>query len=201
MSTRPLRSSHVAAFSQVLLALVLTTFAVSVNAFLQSDIPTYEGVVTDTAKVLLPAERFDITQTIRNYEQATGFQFAVLTVVSVKPESIEMFSKRVANGWGLGRSNSGDAALVVVAVNDHQVRVELGRKMAHRIPETFASQVINEVMIPEFRRGRFALGITAGLDRLMDKSKHPDSNSVGVFSTTSLRHGTENKARLKSQLS
>jgi uncharacterized protein len=129
--------------------------------------PRLEGRVTDVANVLSDAERKTLTDLLAHYEAETYHQFCVLTVPSVRPETIEAFSTRVANAWQIGRKDLNDGVLVVLAVSDRQTRIALGSGMEKYIPDATTQAIIDEAMIPSFRAGRYADGLTAGLQRLM----------------------------------
>jgi uncharacterized protein len=133
--------------------------------------PRIEGRVTDVANVLSAADRRKLTDLLANYEAETFHQYCVLTVPSVRPETIEAFSLRVANKWGIGHKDLNNGVLVVLAVGDRETRIALGSGMEKYISDATAQGIINEAMIPAFREGRFADGLTAGLQRLMSEGR------------------------------
>jgi uncharacterized protein len=133
--------------------------------------PRIEGRVTDVANVLSAADRRKLTDLLTQYEAETYHQYCVLTVPSVRPETIEGFSTRVANEWGIGHKDLNNGVLVVLAVGDRETRIALGSGMEKYISDATAQAIIKEAMIPAFRAGRYADGLTAGLQRLMSEGR------------------------------
>jgi len=83
----------------------------------------------------------------------------VLIVPTTQPEEIEQYSIRVVDAWKLGRKNVDDGALLIVAKNDHRVRIEVARGLEGAIPDAAAARIIREYITPEFRAGDFYGGI------------------------------------------
>jgi len=123
--------------------------------------------VTDLAGVLRPDDVNRMEETLRAYEQQTGHQFAVLVLPSLEGDVIEPFAIRVAEQWKLGDTKRDDGLLMVVAVKDRKMRIEVGYGLEGVIPDVVASRVIRERMTPRFREGDYAGGISSALDALM----------------------------------
>jgi hypothetical protein len=107
---------------RLILALALLYTSVAISA----DVPTLRGRVDDYAGLLQPQVREQLESRLARYEQETTHQIAILTVPSLHGESIEAFSRRVANTWALGRKGLDNGVLVTVAPTERSVRIELG---------------------------------------------------------------------------
>ncbi len=134
-------------------------------------VPRLEGRVTDVANVLTVVEREGLTNMLVRYEQETSHQIAILTIPTLSEESIEAFSMRVANSWGLGQRGLNNGILVTLAMKERKVRIELGSGLAKFISDTTAQSIIDTSMIPAFRRGDYAGGLRLGLERLMQEGR------------------------------
>jgi uncharacterized protein len=108
-----------------------------------------------------------LTQTLKDLEQRKGSQIAVLIVPTTQPETIEQYSIRVADAWKIGRRKIYDGALIVVAKDDHRLRIEVGYGLEGSLTDVTARRIIDEVITPKFRSGDFAGGISAGLARII----------------------------------
>lgn len=91
----------------------------------------------------------------------------MLTIPSLSGEAVETYSLRVANGWGLGYRGIDNGMLVLVAVKERAIGIELGKGMERYGSNEEAKAIIDEGMVPEFRKGEFAAGLENGLQRLM----------------------------------
>jgi uncharacterized protein len=123
--------------------------------------------VTDLTGTLSGAQQQALTDKLAAFEQAKGSQIAVLVLPSTEPETIEQYAIRVAEAWRLGRKGVDDGALLLVAMRDRAVRIEVGYGLEGAIPDAIAKRVIEEIMLPRFRDGDLPGGIEAGVDSLI----------------------------------
>jgi uncharacterized protein len=137
----------------------------------QSQTPAPVGRVVDQAAVLSPQERVSLNQLLVGYERETTHQIAVLTVQSLSGEAIETFSLRVANTWGLGRKGVDNGILIVLAPNEHEVRIEVGRGFERYISNLRADEIIRTQMLPAFRQQEYFKGLERGIQQLMDDGR------------------------------
>ncbi len=145
----------------VALALGLT------HAARASDVPALHGHVNDYAHVLAADRAASLETRLSDYEQQTGHQLALLTVQSLRGESIEGFSMAVAEHWKLGHKGKDDGLILLVVPAEHKMRIEVGYGLEGVIPDAVAARVIREQLAPAFRRGDFAGGIDAAFGVLM----------------------------------
>src|SRR5271169_3780022 len=123
--------------------------------------------VTDLTGTLTSAQNSTLEQTLTEFEQRKGSQIAVLMLPSTKPEEIEQFGIRVADQWKLGRKGVDDGMILIVAKDDHRIRVEVGRGLEGPVPDILASRVIREIIGPHFLAGDYYGGIDQGVERLI----------------------------------
>jgi uncharacterized protein len=130
-------------------------------------VPPLTGRVVDLTGTLGSGDIAALTQTLKNLELRKGSQVAVLIVPTTQPESIEQYSIRVAEAWKIGRKKIDDGALLVIAKNDHKLRVEVGYGLEGSLTDVTSRRIIDEVITPKFRSGDFAGGISAGVARII----------------------------------
>ena len=150
--------------------LVLCTMLLLVSGFAQAElvaIPTLSTRVTDLTQTLSQAEQAQLEQKLAAFEAKKGSQIAVLIVPSTQPEDIAQYSIRVTDAWKLGRKGVGDGVLVLIAKDDHKMRIEVGRGLEGAIPDLYAKRVITETIAPKFKQGDFLGGLNSGLDSLI----------------------------------
>jgi uncharacterized protein len=130
-------------------------------------VPPLTGRVVDLTGTLASGDIAALTQTLKNLELRKGSQVAVLIVPTTQPESIEQYSIRVAEAWKIGRKKIDDGALLVVAKNDHKLRIEVGYGLEGSLTDVTSRRIIDEVIVPRFKSGDFAGGISAGVVRII----------------------------------
>jgi uncharacterized protein len=136
-------------------------------AFADVAVPPLSGRVVDQTGTLSSGDIDSLTQTLKALELRKGSQVAVLIVPTTQPETIEQYSIRVAEAWKIGRRKIDDGALLVIAKNDHKLRIEVGYGLEGSLTDVTSRRIIDEVITPRFRNGDFAGGISAGVARII----------------------------------
>lgn len=126
------------------------------------DVPYLSGRVNDEAGVLGAAASQSLEAELKAYEDKTGQQIVVLTLASLEGEPLEDFSLKVARTWKLGRKGKDDGILILVARDDHKVRIEVGYGLEGPLPDALCGRIIRREMVPRFRAGDYAGGVSAG---------------------------------------
>jgi uncharacterized protein len=147
----------------------LVVLAASLCAFAQNlqPIPKLTARVTDLTGTLTAEQQSLLEEKLSALEARKGSQVAVLVVPTTEPEEIAQYSIRVVDQWQLGRRKIDDGALLIVAKNDRDVRIEVGKGLEGVLPDLTAHRIISETIIPLFRQGDFYGGINAGLDQMI----------------------------------
>lgn len=130
-------------------------------------IPALKTHVTDLTQTLTSEQQNQLEAKLSVFEQQSGSQVAVLMVPSTQPEDIAQYSIRVVDAWKLGREKPDDGLLILVAKNDHKMRIEVGYGLEGAIPDLTAKRVITEVMAPSFKQNDFYGGINNATDKLI----------------------------------
>jgi uncharacterized protein len=130
-------------------------------------VPPLTARVTDQTGTLSDAERASLEERLAAFEARKGAQVAVLIVPTTQPEAIEQYSIRVVDAWKLGREKPDDGALLLVAMEDRTLRIEVGRGLEGALTDLVSNRIIDETIVPRFRDGDFAGGIAAGVDRML----------------------------------
>jgi uncharacterized protein len=130
-------------------------------------VPPLTGRVVDQTGTLSSGDIASLNQTLKDLETRKGSQIAVLIVPTTTPETIEQYSIRVAEAWKIGRKKIDDGALLVVAKDDHHLRIEVGYGLEGSLTDVASHRIIDEVITPKFKAGDFAGGISAGIDRMI----------------------------------
>jgi len=155
----------------LLLALSFGALAQGPTAGLQP-VPPLTARITDLTGTLTAEQQTALEQKLAAFEAAKGSQLALLIVPTTHPEEIEQYSIRVVEKWKLGRGVVGgkkvdDGALLLIAKDDHRIRIEVGYGLEGVLTDAMSSRIISETITPAFRQGNFYEGIDAGLGQMM----------------------------------
>jgi len=130
-------------------------------------VPPMQARVTDQVGVLDESARQALEAKLAAFKQSKGSQIAILIVPTTTPETIEQYSIRVVDAWKLGRKDIDDGVLLLLAINDRSLRIEVGRGLEGVIPDAIAKRVIAEIITPHLQQGHIPAGIDAGVSALI----------------------------------
>ena len=119
--------------------------------------------INDEAHIFSQNERGELLNLVQNFEQNSTTQIAIVTLNSLESRSIEELSLEIARGYKLGQKEDNNGVLLVVAPNEKKVRIEVGYGLEGVLTDAVASEIINSVMIPEFKNGKMSEGVKEGV--------------------------------------
>jgi len=131
------------------------------------EIPALNKRVTDLTQTLSQSQQAQLEDKLAAFERKKGSQIAVLIIPTTQPEDIAQYSIRAVEKWKIGRKKVDDGLLILVAKDDHKMRIEVGYGLEGAIPDLTAKRGISEVIAPKFKQGDFFGGIDSGVDKLI----------------------------------
>lgn len=126
------------------------------------EVPKLTGYVNDTADMISPSTEQVLTQRLKALEQSDSTQIAILTIPSLDGESLEDFSIKVAEAWKIGQKDTDNGAILLVSKADRKIRIEVGYGLEGRLTDILAGSIIDSVISPEFKAGKFDEGFLQG---------------------------------------
>ena len=148
-------------FVGILFAILLPFLA------LAAELPTLTGRIVDNADLMDAAAEAALTQKLADFEKKGSDQIVVATVPSLDGEPIESYSNRLFRAWGLGQAGENNGILLVVAKNDRKMRIEVGYGLEGTLTDLHSKLIIENTMVPAFRAGDFAGGISRAVDDII----------------------------------
>lgn len=162
----------------LVLFIVVTAGALSVFAQEIPPKPNPPVLVNDLAKVLTEDQKNTLENYLVQYDDTTSNQIVVLTVPTLNGYEPEEYALKVLRDWGVGNKETNNGIVVLVAVNDRRMRIEVGYGLEGAIPDMVASAIIRNDMQPAFREGNYFRGIFNAVKSLQDAAageyKAPD---------------------------
>src|SRR6185312_1303403 len=117
---------------------------------------------------LLPANVSSaLSQKLAAYAQQTGTQLVVVTLPTLHGYPIDQYGYQLGRHWGIGQKGKNNGALLIVDAGEKQVRIEVGYGLEGTLTDAQSFLIIHNAIIPRFRRGDYAGGITAGADAIL----------------------------------
>ena len=136
------------------------------------DFPFPIGSVSDYEKIFNENQIENLTKIITEYEERTTREIAIVTINSIEPyEDISDYSSDLANEWGIGKSESDNGLLILFSKKLREIRISTGYGTEKILTDMLCKKVIDETIIPEFKKGDYYSGIEKGMTELMKKWK------------------------------
>jgi uncharacterized protein len=130
-------------------------------------VPALSGRVVDQAGILNSAEESRLTTKLKDLEDKTSIQLVVVTLSSLRGSPIEDWGLTLGRSWGIGQKGKDNGALLIVAPNDRELRIEVGYGLEGTLPDATADAIIRNVIVPRFKNGNMAGGISDGVDAII----------------------------------
>lgn len=140
------------------------------------DVPQLRGRVNDYAGAMQAGQAQSLETQLAQLERDTGHQAAVLTIPTLDGDDIEGFSIRVAESWKIGKKGFDNGVILVVAVKDRRLRLEVGYGLEGLLPDAIAKRITADYIVPRFRQQDYGGGIVAGIaavDKVLRKEPLP----------------------------
>ncbi len=168
---------------------LIFSLLISLSAFSQKVVPElWHTRVHDDAHVLKQETIDGLEKQLEVYEDSTSNQIAILIISSLDGDPIESYSMRVVEKWQLGQKEKDNGVLLLIAVDDHKMRIEVGAGLEGVLTDAVSSRIIRNEMAPNFRRADFDTGVTAAVNSIMaaiaGEYTADDSNEIMELSTT-----------------
>jgi uncharacterized protein len=153
---------------QVKHRLPLLVFVLMASSAFAQDLPALTAPVNDFAHVLSPGVTAELDRRIRALQAASGDVVVVATVPSIAPfGSIDEYAVKLVEKAGIGKKNSDNGLLILLAKSERRVRIEVGYGLEQYITDGFAGETIRETMLPAFRQGSYDDGLLKGTTRVI----------------------------------
>ncbi len=130
--------------------------------------PKATGRVNDFANVIDPAAEAEIDRQLDQLEQKTSSEIAVATVQSLNGMSVDEYANRLFKEWGVGQARQDNGVLVLVAIEDRIMKIEVGYGLEGVLPDGLAGQVIRDDFTPRFKENDYSGGIRNGVAHLVE---------------------------------
>lgn len=130
--------------------------------------PALTGRIVDEADLLTAEDKARLTATLQSLEGTSSDQLAIVTLKSLQGFSIEDFGYKLGRHWGIGQAGQDNGVLLIVAPNERKVRIEVGKRLEPVLTDAMSRLIIENAILPGFRRGDFAAGIAAGVRDIKD---------------------------------
>jgi uncharacterized protein len=150
----------------IVAAALSVLFALSAAA--EPRFPPLTGRIVDAANLLTPEDRRRLEDELRALEERSTDQLVVYTTPSLQGYPIEDIGYRLGRTWAIGQKGKDNGVILIVAPNERKVRIEVGRGLEPRLTDLMTKLIIENAILPAFRRNDYSDGIKAGVRDIRD---------------------------------
>lgn len=151
----------------LIFSMIFGVFALPVFAFAYQPLPAPTSFVSDLAGILSIDERKMLEEKIVAYNASSSNEFAVVTVKTLDGDTIENYANTLFTEWGIGKASNDNGILILIAISEREVRIEVGYGLEGAVPDALAHQIITKDITPQFKNGNYYAGIDVALDHLI----------------------------------
>lgn len=145
----------------------LITWCFLLTSVLAKDVPRPVGHVTDLAGMLTRQEISSLENKLKNYENTSSNEVAILIIESLEGEILESYSIKVAQKWGIGQKDKNNGVLLLISKNDRKMRLEIGYGLEGVLTDAMSGRIIDGTITPRFKDGDFYGGISDGVEMII----------------------------------
>ncbi|WP_235906159.1 TPM domain-containing protein, partial [Patiriisocius marinistellae] len=138
----------------------------------KSSIPKPIGIINDYGEIFKESQRSELSKILYDYDIETTRQIVVVTIDSIKPyNDIQKYATDLGQTWGVGNAEKNNGLTIVVCNPCRQIGIATGTGTELILTNEICKKVIEEKIIPEFKKGEFYSGIKKGVIELIEKWK------------------------------
>lgn len=149
--------------------LLFLAFVFSANAYYNPGSPT--GFVNDYAGVLKVEQKQSLESKLSQFEKDSSNEISVVMIPSLQDDTIENFAVELFKDWGIGKTGKDNGILVLIALQDRKMRIEVGYGLEGALADAQSNWIINNIMKPTFQGNDFYKGIDEAINKIISATK------------------------------
>lgn len=130
--------------------------------------PDFQTSVYDYYKLFDASQKKYLEDKLVRYSDSTSTQIVLITIASSKGEDLPVLGAKWGHKWGIGQAKEDNGILILLAKEDRRIDISTGYGIEYRMTNRMTEQIINRVIIPQFKKGEFYNGLNAGTDAIFD---------------------------------
>ncbi len=135
------------------------------------DAPNPPKLVVDLTGTLTRDQQSALESKLVAYDDSTSNQIVVVIVSSTGDYDIAEFAFALGRKWGVGNKDFNNGVVFLIAKDDRKVFIAPGYGLEGAIPDIIAKQIIEQIVVPNFKGNDFYGGINAGTDALIQAAQ------------------------------
>lgn len=169
--------------------MLLTLILLAVQSGSAYGYPDFVGYVNDYAHLLSAPQASALNQELRDFDNRTTIELAVVTVNSIGSENPQDYAVNLANYWGIGKRDKNNGIIFLVAMESHDIWIEVGPGLSDRFINSRVQSIVDNVIIPQFRSDRPDLGVISGVNSIIGHFSSPSPSQAELVLVSLSQNG------------
>jgi uncharacterized protein len=116
-------------------------------------------LVNDYTNSLSPNDKMQLEQKLDNYNDSTSTGISIVLIHSLGDYDIDSYGTALGRKWGLGQKGKNNGILILAAMDDHKVAIQVGYGLEGSVPDAIAKQIVDQDITPHFKQGDYYGGL------------------------------------------
>jgi uncharacterized protein len=159
----------------IFLLLLVSSIVFSQNNFdvesLLKQKPANQVLVHDFTGTLTPDQKEALESKLVAFDESTSTQIAVVIIPSLNGNEVADFNVKLFRAWGVGNKKTNNGVVLLIAKDDHKLNITTGYGVEGPLPDITCKEIIDEIIVPQFKGGDYYQGINSGTDAIMQAVK------------------------------
>lgn len=164
----------------ILLLILFLPFALAGATYTVDEVPNVHvadssAYVSDPDGILTARECSRINELMREVRRTTSAEPMFVIVENIDPEDIDEFATGLFSKWGLGKGDTDNGLLVLVARDMRRAVIRTGYGLEGVMPDIVCSGILKNRMFPDFRRGDYGAGLVSAAEAVNEILTNPEA--------------------------
>ena len=129
--------------------------------------PSPPKLVNDLTNTLSPTEVAQLEYKLVQYADTTSTQISIVVVPTVGESDMNTYAVALGRAWGIGQSGKNNGILILWSTGERKVYIATGYGAEGALPDAYAKRIIENHIIPQFKQGNYAQGLSDGVDQII----------------------------------
>lgn len=180
-------------FKRVLSSLILISLCLSITVYGASSYPapTSDKYINDYIDMVDDSIKNQIISIGDELENKTSAQAVIVVINSTNKIPIEDYANKLFRTWGIGTSEKDNGLLLLLAIEDKEWRVEVGRGLEGALPDLLTNSIMENNAKPYFIEGKYDQGLLESYSIFADHIA--TEYNVTLEKTSNILHTSPNK--------
>lgn len=152
---------------------LLVAFVLGMSTMLSAQVPDKPNpprLVNDLAGIFSPQQAAVLEDSLARFAKKTSNQVTIVTVNDLVGMDAAQFAYEIGEKWGVGGKELNNGVVILVKPKTEtkgQAFIATGYGVEGVLPDAACSRIINNEMIPEFKRNDYYAGIVKALNVIL----------------------------------